>query len=138
MVNQIVHHEDWQGSPLWEFIAAAFHSAGLRKDPPAFNQAQNQVFATINEGRWIAECPTHDGGAIVVSQTQPYFLCPTCGSPENAGNWYHIIFPSDKRVIENLLLKRPAKDNFQAINRNWKPGETIADLQRENNEHGIS
>ena len=137
MTTKILHHEDWQGSPLWDFIAGYFRKAGW-KDPPVFSQVANQVFAVINQGRWVAECPMLDGGAIVVSQLQPYFLCPYCGSPENGNNWYQVVFPANKAGIEAILLKRPSRDNFHATSRNWLPGQTAADLTKENNDKGIS
>jgi len=41
-------------------------------------------------------------------------------------------FPEDRATIEAILLLRP-----NPANRNWLPGETLADLVLENVVHGI-
>ena len=137
MTQKIIHHEDWQGVNLREFVAIHFRREGWG-EPPPFDRVNNQVFAVINQGRWLVECPMLDGCAMSVSEIDPYFLCVTCGSPENNNNWYRVVFPANKRAIEALLLKRPAKNNFYATTRNWTPAQTASDLQQENDVRGVA
>ena len=51
---------------------------------------------------------------------------------ESKGEVYDIVFPKDKSLIMEILRKR------QRVNMNWIPGETLADLERENTEHGVA
>jgi len=88
--------------------------------------------AFINEGRWIAECPTGDGNAFVVSRNSDLFWCGICGNRTTAGSWIRVRFPPGKAAIERLLMHRPDERN-----RNWLPGETVANLARENRAHGL-
>lgn len=84
------------------------------------------VEAEINHGRWIARCQC--GGAECVDPDWPFLVCCSCGAgPQN------IRFPRDRKQIESELLKRPDRTT-----RNWRPGETLADLRQENAEHGIT
>ena len=41
-------------------------------------------------------------------------------------------WPDDAEAAEAVLLRRPL-----TVNRNWRPPETVADLLRENAEHGV-
>lgn len=116
--------------------------------------------AYLNQGRWVAECPdchsavkVKDLGAAAVYRT---FGCVECGYGVPKGAWkrfdrmpvavrieYHldeivrggtvpVRFPEDVETIETELAKRG-----RAIHRNWKPGETVADLKRENAKHRV-
>lgn len=129
----IVHHEHWQALPMETFVAQLWRKAGLGRLP---TETRGIVSAYINHGRWIVDCPARCGSAMVVSETDPRFLCVVCGNPENDA-WYGVAFPADKADIEAELLKRPARDGFQAASRNWSPTETVADLRRENAEHAL-
>jgi len=80
--------------------------------------------AYVNHGRWVANCPNCNGGI---------FGPPAHGSHDQTGacldcGWvYTLDYPVQAQAIERLLLLRPKPDN-----RNWLPGETVADLAREN------
>ena len=134
--NIIYHHEDWQKTPLWNFLVP--HWAQWQGGPlPAFGEIQGNVEALINQGRWLVNCPNACGNAIVVSAVAPYYICVECGSPENDGKWYTVVFPRQKAVIESVLLERPEKIPFQAKTRNWAPGESLYKLRKENKDRGI-
>lgn len=88
-------------------------------------------------GRWVAMCPRGCMNAERFGMqeatpgkpgglTDEFFLCSECGITCRA------VWPSNVREIESLLNLRPLP-----INRNWLPGETLADLHVENLEHGI-
>lgn len=133
----ICHHEDWQEQPLRNFLASHAMKLGTPL-PPAITEIEGEVLARVNQGRWIADCVVEGcGGAIVVSEVTPLFYCPYCGNADNNGKWYRVIFPAQKQAIEAILLKRPARDGFRAVHRNWEYGESLSKLRAENAERGI-
>ena len=148
--DYIVTYEDAQGQekadgsvvsyPYELFMAGHLGSKGHGPPPPML-QVQGAVRAYINHGRWVVDCPEGCGGAAMASLKYRVFICPNCGSPGNSGQWYHVIFPGNFRQIETVLLKRPNKRGVMvpddAENRNWRTGETLATLERENIEHGV-
>ena len=137
MVRDIIfHHEDWQGVTLQDFLRPHWVRAQGTPLPP-LSEASGEVRASVNQGRWIAECPDGCRNAIVVSQGEPYYICADCGSEGNGGRWYAVVFPRGKAAIEAELLKRPARRPFEAKTRNWSPGESASALRRENREHGV-
>ena len=84
------------------------------------------VQAKIEYGRWCVRCEIC-GGYEDVDPGEPVYLCIACGG---TGGFQPVVFPADREQIERLLLRR------QYIrNRNWNPGETLADLERDNREH---
>jgi len=85
-----------------------------------------RVAPNVNHGRWVFACPLC--GPNHVSMATPALdtvVCRTCGHEYGAD------FPPELAEIERLLLLRP-KDN-----RNWRPGESVADLRVENAAHGL-
>lgn len=136
MTDKIQHHEDWQDVSVQDFRAWHWRQAGNLSQMPSTAQAQGTVDAYINQGRWIAECPIGHGDAVCASESFPFFLCTAGGMAENSGNWYNVRYPANKRAIEQELEKRMAVHPFKAAQaRNWKPGETLKDLQDENKAH---
>ncbi len=138
----IIQHEHWQGTDLRAFLAK-FWAEYLRGFPvsgpvpmdlwpPEFSENKGTIKATVNQGRWIVECPNDDcSGALCVSATEPYYICVYCGSEENDSQWYKVVYPRNKVAIERELLKRPAKRDFHAKTRNWVPGEGLATLKKQ-------
>ena len=118
-----------------EFIRQFLTRKGL---PQPTNAVKGEVQAHVNAGRWLVDCPVPGCyGAVVVSFTERFFVCPNCGSPENGGAWYRVTFPPQQAQIEQELLKRPAQDGWRAANRNWELGETVDDLRQQNRAKGI-
>lgn len=139
MASRIIQHEDWQRVSLPRFINLHLVKGGL-PPAPSIEENQGEVNAIINQGRWLVECPTPDcGGALIVSEQTPFFFCPYCANESNGGKWCKVAFPppAQKREIEALLLKRPARRDFEAFHRNWRPGETLTQLRAENKMAGI-
>jgi len=121
-----------------------------------------KVYARLNWGNWIADCPVHGEGiaeGVKPGATQT-MICSRCHQgihasmpvrvqghtiripdpavrelarkeAEQAGQIYEVVFPENIREIMRIVRKR----KIQHIN--WRPGMTIADLQRENKEHGV-
>jgi hypothetical protein len=88
------------------------------------------AYAEANWGRWIAPCPApYCHNAMQIDQNQQIFRCL---GPDSCGLETQIQWPPDPDGIELLLGVRP-----DFITRNWKPGETLEDLLRENTEHDL-
>lgn len=77
-----------------------------------------------NHGRWIVECPC--GSAQHASRTDKRFWCVECGNASFGGKWVSVEWPGDVALIEKELEKR-----LFHRNRNWAPGEKVADLRAE-------
>lgn len=88
------------------------------------------LYAYANWGRWVCDCPKCNSAELVKEFGRPpriqSFRCTECGFAET------LALPDDPDAIEAVLVKRPKRDN-----RNWRPGETLADLILENVVHGV-
>lgn len=85
-----------------------------------------ELAARINHGRWLADCPVCEVGAL----TRPDWgvaCCISCGTI-----YPNIKFPDDVEVITRLLLAREKR-----ITQSWIPTETAEDLFLENMEHEV-
>ncbi len=81
-----------------------------------------RVYAYVNAGRWVADCPVDNGG-IACWDGNPDGACLDCGSGFMVG------FPGNVDEIVDVVEGRPE------ANRNWTPGETVAMLAAENLVH---
>lgn len=92
----------------------------------------------FNWGRWIADCPSLVcKGAEKLERWQRSSLCrcrdtQICLHGEYCGTIYEVEWPAFADEIEALMGVRPLE------NRNWWPGETVADLEAENVAHGVA
>jgi hypothetical protein len=73
------------------------------------------IRATINDGRWLAECPNCPGSAMLVTPGIDTVVCDSVCNGE-----YPVVFPEDREAIEQLLQQPREK-------RNWS-GETLDEL----------
>lgn len=118
-------------------IAVAIKNPSSRGDGTLptgeINEDTVRAVARVNNGRWIADCPFGDNGAELVAEDGLFFCCE-CRNATVDHAYLPVLMPSDqdRPEIEQLLLARPNEEN-----RNWLPYETVADLARENEEHGI-
>jgi hypothetical protein len=83
------------------------------------------LFARIEHGRWIADCAC--GSGVNVQPGWPEARCLGCGAV-----YSDVVFPLNRAAIEAVLVKRPG-----LANRNWWPSESLEDLERENDAHGV-
>lgn len=121
-------------------------------------QTTKRLFARMDHGRWIVDCPNGCNTAEYAADT---FVCSCCNPdvmafayrlredglydrvPDPAvraearlqaaaiGQIFEVEFPEDKQEIEKILRKRPIQ------NMNWSPGETLEQLRKENIQHGL-
>ena len=82
--------------------------------------------ARVNHGRWIVDCP-NCFGAELADVDDLRFYCLSCGNRDVGHRWLQVKLPPNRTRIEELLLRR-----LQPGNRNWHPGESVAQLEREN------
>ena len=91
--------------------------------------------AYMNHGRWVVHCSAADCRAALRA---PADRCDcqdeaVCDHPQiPCGATITTMMHRDSREIERLLDLRPKR-----VNRNWNPGETVADLKAENVTHGV-
>lgn len=81
----------------------------------------------VNWGQWIWDCSEpHCNNAEGMTPGQAEVVCSNCGRIAS------VVWPAGVFEIERVLALRPVPQT-----RNWYPGETVADLNRENAEHGV-
>jgi len=108
---------------------------------------EENVFARIDFGRWIADCGC--GAANYVEPVDPVYFCASCGNAVSGGKLRKVSFPKNRIEIETELLTREVFVNLKlkpvdgAINaisaapgiaRSWSPGETIELLKKQKTE----
>lgn len=91
---------------------------------------RGHVYATVNSGSWAATCPFCNNPQIV-DRNLPFF-CTICAMLGNEFRAMEVIFPPDRDVIEAILILRP--DPYTWC---YDFGETPAQLQAQNIEHGV-
>lgn len=94
-----------------------------------FDEKAPPVEAFVNDGAWLVKCPEEDCHGAEYAWEEGFFLCTSCKNSYLGHRYRRLVFPKERATIEELLLRRPLK------NRHWLPGETVKDLERENNEH---
>jgi hypothetical protein len=81
----------------------------------------------IESGRWLVVCPNCGAGIAV----EPKWQGVCCLDPDCCRWFPRLEIPEDRDDIEGALSPR------QKPNRNWRPGETVEDLRKENARHAI-
>lgn len=82
------------------------------------------VYARVEHGRWLADCPWCRN-AIFAPLTDPRFFCPDCLNAPIGGEFCRLVAPTveAREQIANLLLRVPLENC-----RNWLPTETVEEL----------
>lgn len=89
------------------------------------------VHAYVNHNRWIVDCPDCRA-AVYIWLDAPAMLCSECWNASIGGKYRRVILPKDVAGIAAALMERPLPQN-----RNWRPGETVAMLRADNQQHGL-
>lgn len=84
--------------------------------------------AYVNQGRWVADCPTCRGSELV-DPDENFFFCLSCFNRAIANRARRVTFPDFIREIDRVISVRPLR------NQNWFPQETLEQLLTENMEH---
>ncbi len=90
--------------------------------------------ARLNHGRWVVNCSSDDCEAVLFAdraacECRDESVCEHPAVP--CGALIEATFPPRRADIDRLLNSRSRP------NRNWSPGEKLADLKRENLLHGV-
>lgn len=85
------------------------------------------VYARVEHGRWLADCPWCRN-AIFAPLTDPRFFCPECMNAAVHGEFVKLVVPKteDREQIAGLLLRVPDERC-----RNWLPTETVEELAQQ-------
>lgn len=129
MQDKIIFHEDIYSVSYTGFLSE-YYRVGKGGELPAVGPELERVYAYINHGRWVAECPLGCGDAKVLSGLANLYICTEPGCPSM--DWYQVVFPEEREEIEAVLLSRRAHRPDMALARNWKPGESLSALEAEN------
>lgn len=94
------------------------HIRGIDKGEP--------LHAYVNHGRWVVKC---ECGGCEKAWEECEFICQSCWNSRAGHKIRRVVFPKTRKAIEAILSERPL------VNRNWKPGESLAFLKLENKGH---
>lgn len=114
-----------------EWAPRSFWQTGRSVDFGSPVAAGADVPAYVNHGRWVVECPDCRGAQLACEQDRR-FMCNTCGNESIGGRWRAVVWPPFWQGLESVLIRRP-----DPVTRNWLPGESVADLASENDDHGV-
>lgn len=89
--------------------------------------SEKPLTAECIRGAWIIRCPDCKGAEYAWEEGM--FFCCSCLNNNVGHKLRRASFPPKRVVIDFLLQVRPLN------NRNFKPGETIEQLESENKEH---
>jgi hypothetical protein len=93
----------------------------------AVQTVDEPIEARIEHNRWLIDCACGSGIAVHPEWAEARCLGIGCGRV-----YTNVVVPADRHVIEQLLAART-----QHQNRNWRASESVEDLRRENNKHGV-
>ncbi|MGW6910245.1 hypothetical protein [Streptomyces sp. NPDC054940] len=110
-----------QPANAWDLVAPAervFRWVELRQhrrlSPPDGYILGHWIYAQINHGRWVADCPC--GSAQVVTPADPRMACTECGF-----GWVQLVFPEDPEAAEAEVAELlPHERNW------WHPDDEAA------------
>lgn len=117
-----------------QFAELPIHSHWLSPEPrrvPTEIDHGGPVLARVEHNRWLVQCE-YCAGAQLASREDHRFFCVDCLNAAHGGKWRPVVWPRDHAEIERALLDRPVP-----ATRNWIPGESVADLHRENAERDV-
>lgn len=105
--------------------------------------------AFVDGGRWLVRCECLE--CTLAEPHDPIHYCPVCGNINHGGKARPVVFPDNRKEIEDELLKRewvgspeifdtfgtqtlgafPAFVQHKYARREWKPGQSVKALKAE-------
>lgn len=119
----------WENIKDWETYRLAVLIPEMGKKliiPQGYDEKSEPLKAYVNQGRWTVKCECNDAE---FAWDEGWFMCRSCFNGNHKHKYRKAVFPKDRKQIEKLLEIRPLQ------NRNWRDGETLAQLRAENKEH---
>lgn len=123
--DRLWRHTDTPPAFLWPLMF------GRHRDDPTLPTGAAKtpvVEVRVNHGVWQTVCPFCDS-AQHASETDRRFYCAGCQNEAANHKTLPVKWPRNTEAIHTQLAIRPHR-RF----RNWEPGETLADLQRQDQE----
>lgn len=127
----IVTANKWFQPLRWQEFAEKVIKPTMQKygiEPQGYSDL-SPIIAIVRQGRWLVLCPDCNGAER--AWEEGWMMCMSCWNGYTKHQYRKVIFPSERLEIENILEPRPLQ------NRNWEQGELMADLRKQNIEHGI-
>lgn len=118
--------EKYLSSPTWIKVA---RQQGIRAPSEIANIEDNPTYAHISHSRIVADCPNCNNAEFVWRDGPHVMACANCGNADIQNKLRQVIIPDILNMIEGALLRRP-----NPATRNWFPGETLEQLETENEE----
>jgi hypothetical protein len=98
--------DTWALMPPAELALAWYEQRAQRRLPrPAGIDLSLTLYARIDAGRWVAQCPCLS--AQVATPADPRFLCVECGA-----GWFRVRFPDDVAAAEAAVLGQLPHERF--------------------------
>lgn len=94
--------------------------------------AASPAVAYVNDGRWVADCPSPYCNAAMIVEPGQAYMCAECFNKDIGGAWRRVVWPEDAEEIDAELARRPDRRN-----QNWCPGETLQMLRAEAAARGV-
>lgn len=139
-MRSVIDGRDATGLSLREFYERADIVAALRRWginhvplPHLLAPPETAALARINHGRLIVDCPDCGAAWFVWREGPHQVYCASCLNGGVNGLWRPVRLPEQLEQIEALLARRPLPQQ-----RNWHPGETLAQLEAENIAMGVT
>lgn len=93
----------WDALPAAERVISWYEEAAQRRLPRPTTELDGDLYARIDAGRWVAQCPC--GSAQVVSPADPRMLCVGC-----LDGWRRLILPADVEATEQAVGALPVRE----------------------------
>ena len=122
---------------FWTFLKTRFEQGIIAKGiepmdlPATLELGDGSSYPALHMGRSAPNALIATAGRSC-ERTAAHHVCYSCWGNGETPVLRAVAWPADKVAIEAVLLARP-----RYINRNWKVGETLAELQAENRENGV-
>lgn len=131
--NDIIKHSTPEEYTAWVKARPSIkgYDSTIVKTHTEVDSTAAPAIAYVCEGEWIADCPSGCGAAMWLNDKLP-FMCGFCFNVELGGKWRPVLWPKERKGIEAVLGVRLMHNR-----RNWRPGETVAELADENRAHGL-
>jgi hypothetical protein len=106
----------WRLVPPAERVVRWYEEQAQRQLPrPTGTIVGVRLYAQINHGRWVADCP-ECGSAQIVTPADPRMYCVECLS-----GWFQIVFPADTAAAERSVEQQPVREQNW-----WHPDDDAA------------
>lgn len=96
---------------FWEYLEALPQRRGKPVPRPTGHNPDRQVFARVDDGRWIADCPWGCGSAFNLPQGATWFWCTECAGG-GLGLTAVLVWPDDVAALEINLSSLPVMLQF--------------------------